>query len=110
MSDPSRKIELSENHHRAIAALMRGTERACDEVAEWLDHSSSVLIEVRADLEPGQQTRLRELATKLKVEIEQFASKVSLDKRRISRRRAVAAIVSAALIDLYKVQESELEG
>ena len=110
MSNALRKIELGENHRRVISVLMRGTEGACDEMIEWLDRSSSALVEVRADLELEQQARLRELAARVKAQVQEFTSKVSLDKRRISRRRSVAAIVSAALIDLQEVQASGLKG
>jgi hypothetical protein len=103
-------MELGENHRRAFSVLMRGTERACDEVAEWLERPTSGLTEIRADLTPDQKTRLRELAAKVKAEVQEFAAKVILDKKRMSRRRAVAAIVSAILIDLQEVQSSGLKG
>lgn len=106
----SQKIELSENHRRAVSIVMRGVESACAEILEWLVRPSSVLIDVRADLIPNEQARLRELAERLRTEVREFAEKVSLDKRRMSSRRSVAAIVSAALVDLQEVQASELKG
>lgn len=36
MSEGSAKIEFGENHRRVVSVLMRGTERACDEVVACL--------------------------------------------------------------------------
>ncbi len=89
---------------------MRGTERACDEVVEWLDRRSTALAEVRDDLTPEQHARLPRLAGELKNQLVEFSRKVALDKRESSVRRSIAAIVSAALVDLEEVQNSSLSG
>ncbi|HUJ31207.1 MAG TPA: hypothetical protein VLY23_08005 [Candidatus Acidoferrum sp.] len=110
MSNPLRRIELGENHRRAVSVLMRGTEQACKEVEEWLERTSGALTEVREDVPPEQEARLRELTARLRAEVQEFSGKVTLDKRRMSRRRSIAAIVCAALIDLEEVQDSGLKG
>lgn len=110
MPEDSEKIEFGENHRRAISVLMRGTERACDDATEWLDRHSSLLTEVRQDVEPEQQALLRESIAEIRRTIEEFAGKVSLENSRMSQRRSVAAIVSGALIDLQEVQDSGLKG
>ncbi len=104
------KIEFGENHRRVISVLMRGTERACDEVVEWLDHRSTMLAEVHDDLTPDAKAELRVLAGRLKTEVLAFSRRVALDKKQSSIRRSVAAIVSTALIDLQEVQNSGLRG
>jgi hypothetical protein len=110
MPNPWPKIELGENRRRAVSVLMRGTARACDEVEEWVARPSSVLTEVRADLTPHQETRLRELAAELKAEVGEFSTQVVLDKKTESRRRSIAAIVSTALTDLQEAEASGLQG
>lgn len=110
MTDDMPKIEFGENHRRVISVLMRGTERACDEVVEWLDHRSTMLAEVHDDLTPDAKAELRVLAGRLKTEVLAFSRRVALDKKQSSIRRSVAAIVSTALIDLQEVQNSGLRG
>lgn len=108
--DDSAKIEFGENHRRVISVLMRGTERACDELVEWLDHRSTMLAEVRDDLAPETKAELRALAGELKDEVLAFSRHAVLDKKQSSIRRSIAAIVSAALIDLQEAQNSGLRG
>lgn len=110
MADDSAKIEFGENHRRVVSVLMRGTERACDELVEWLDHRSTMLAEVRDDLEPETKARLRGLAGELKDEVLAFSRHAVLDKKQSSVRRSIAAIVSTALIDLQEAQNSGLRG
>lgn len=110
MTDDSHKIELSENHRRAISVLMRGTERACDGILEWLKRPSKLLTEIRDDLTGAQQAQLRELVAQLREEVHGFVAKAALDRSAASRRRSVAAILSATLIDLEEVRDSELKG
>lgn len=110
MPDNTRKIEFSENHRRAISVLMRGTERACDGILEWLERRSKLMTEIRDDLTDAQQAQLRELVAKLRGEVDGFVRNAVLDRASASRRRSVAAIVSAALIDLQEVRDSELKG
>lgn len=110
MADDSAKIEFGENHRRVISVLMRGTERVCDELVESLDHRSTTLAEVRDDLAPETKTQLRHLAGELKDEVLAFSRHAVLDKKQSSIRRSIAAIVSAALIDLQEAQNSGLRG
>jgi hypothetical protein len=104
------KIEFGENHRRVISVLMRGTERACDAVVEWLDRRPTILADVRDDLTPEAQKRLRTLAGQLKGEVLAFSREAALDKKESSIRRSIAAIVSATLIDLQEIQNSGLRG
>jgi hypothetical protein len=104
------KIRFGENHRRAISALMRGTERACEEVLQWLDHRPTALVDVRNDLSPDQDNRLRGLVAALRAEVLGFSEKAHLDSKKSSVRRSVAAIVSTALVDLQEVEDSGLKG
>lgn len=110
MPDDSAKIEFGENHRRVVSVLMRGTERACDEVVARLNPHSTVLAEVRDDLTPEAKAKLRNLARQLKEHVLAFSGEAALDKNQSSTRRSVAAIISAALIDLQEVQNSGLRG
>lgn len=110
MAGESSRIDFGENHRRVISVLMRGTERACDEVVEWLDRRSTILADVRGNFSPEAQQRLRDLAGQLKAEVLAFSREAALDKKESSIRRSIAAIVSAALIDLQEVQNSGLRG
>jgi Ni,Fe-hydrogenase III large subunit len=110
MPDSSRKIEVGENHRRAISVLMRAIESATGDVVEWLTRSSTTLTEVRADLTPDQQARLRDLVVQVNAEVQRLEARIVLDKKRLSRRRSVAALASSALIDIQEVQASGLRG
>lgn len=110
MADDAAKIEFDENHRRVISVLMRGTERACDSLVEWLDHRSTLLAEVRDDLAPDTKAELRALAGELKDQVLAFSRQTTLEKKQSSVRRSIAAIVSAALIDLQEAQNSGLRG
>ena len=66
MSEGSAKIEFGENHRRVVSVLMRGTERACDEVVACLGPRSAVLAEVRDDLTSEAKVQLRDLAANSK--------------------------------------------
>ena len=46
----------------------------------------------------------------MRQEIEKLESKVQLDRSHSSRRRSIAALLSAALIDLQETQDSQLKG
>jgi hypothetical protein len=52
------------------------------EILEWLDRRSNVLAEVRDDLRSDQQTRLRDLAAKLKTEVNESSLRVALEQVR----------------------------
>ena len=110
MSESAGKIHLGENHRLAASVVFRGTERACDSTIEWLEKPSSLMNELRDDVTLAEQMQLRKLAAALKEEVHRLASKVELDRSHTSRRRAIAAILSAALIDLQETQDSQLKG
>jgi hypothetical protein len=110
MPNRAGKTELGENHRRAVSVLIRGTERACDGVLEWIERPSSMMTEVRDDLSAKEKVQLRELASGLKSEIRSFLEVFPLDKSAASRRRSIAAIISAACIDLEEVVDSGLKG
>jgi hypothetical protein len=104
------KIQLSDNHRLAASVLFRGTERACDSALEWLDKPSTQMNELRDDVTAEEKAELRKLAAALRQEIEKLESKVQLDRSHSSRRRSIAALLSAALIDLQETQDSQLKG
>jgi len=110
MPNRPEKMDLGENHRRAVSVLMRGLERACDDAVALLEYPSNLLMEVKYDVTPSQDRDLRALFARLKKEIQNFAAKMELEKVTMSRCRSIAAIASAALIDLQEVEDSGLKG
>ena len=104
------KIQLSDNHRLAASVLFRGTERACESAIEWLEKPATKMNELRDDVSTEEQAELRKLAEQLRLEIELLGSKMQLDRSHSSRRRSIAAVLSAALIDLQETQDSQFKG
>ncbi len=104
------KLQLSENHRRVISALLRGVERRCEEMADWLDRTSGLLQRVEDDLRPGEAARLHKLLGQVRAEIARFNDEVPLTPGRESRRRALAALVTTGVTDLAESQSQHLKG
>jgi hypothetical protein len=94
------KLQLNENHRRVISILLRRVEKTCDGVLDWLDRKPGLLNRLRDDLTSEQQAQFQELINRLYKEIRRFDSEVALDPAVKSRRRAIAALLSTAQIDL----------
>lgn len=110
MPEGMKKISLGDNHRLAASVLFRGTERACDATIEWLEKPSSLLHELRDDVSAADEAHLRKLAASLKDEIKRMAASIELEPAHASRRRGIAAILSAALIDIQETQDSQWKG
>jgi len=110
MPEHAGKILLGENHRLAVSVVIRGTERACECVLEMLERRGTLMNELREDIAPEEQAGLRELAGELKEEIRKLGEKIELEKNQTSRRRTIAALLSAALIDLQETEDSGLRG
>jgi len=110
MTATKEKLQLSENHRRVISALLRGVERRCEEMAEWLDRRSGLLQRVEDDLRPDEAARLHKLLGQVRTEIARFNDEVALTPGQQSRRRALAALVTTAVTDLEESQSQHLKG
>jgi len=110
MSDETKKLHLGENHRRVVSVLIRRVEAACDGILQDLDRRSSLLLSMEDDVRAEQDRKLRELVGKLHAEVARVASEVTLDPAVRSRRRSIAARISATMIDLEDVSGSALRG
>jgi len=110
MSSDTRKLQLGENHRRVVSVLIRRVEAVCDGILHDLDQRSGLRQNVEDDVSPEQGNKLRALAEKLRVEVEKVESEIRLDPAVRSRKRSIAARVSAAIIDLEEVSGSALRG
>lgn len=110
MSEARVKLRLGENHRRVVSVLLRNVEKAADGITAWLERKPGLLHRYREDLTPLQKARLREMAGQLHAEIRRFYEEVELDCSTQSRRRAIAALVSSATIDLEEVDSRSLRG
>jgi hypothetical protein len=110
VSESFKKLQLGENHRRVVSVLIRRVEAACEGILQDLDRRSGLLHSVQDDVSPEQAKKLRELAGKLRAEVERVESEVRLDPAVRSRKRSIAARVSSAIIDLEEVSGSALRG
>jgi hypothetical protein len=108
--ESSMKLQLSENHRRVVSVLIRRVEAVCEGILQDLDQRSGLLHSMEDDVTPEQAKKLRELAEKLRREVERVESEISLDPAVRSRRRSIAARVSSAIIDLEEAGGSALRG
>ncbi len=104
------KLQLSENHRRVVSVLLRNVEKAADGIVGWLERKPGLLHRYRDDFTPTEQARLREMAAQLRAEIARFCGEVELDSATQSKRRAIAALISSAAIDLEEVNSRSLRG
>lgn len=106
----SAKLELGENHRRVVSVLLRGVERACDEIEAALDDSDCVLYRVSGDISLEQQQSLRKMAERVRSEIARIASQIELDVSVHSRRRRIAALLSTSIVNLEESTPDKLRG
>jgi hypothetical protein len=110
MADETKKLQLGENHRRVVSVLIRRVEAACDGILQDLDRRPGLLLHMENDIRAEQDGKLRELVGKLRAEVGRVASEVTLDAAVRSRRRSIAARISATMIDLEDVSGSALRG
>ena len=96
----SEKLQLGENHRRAVSVLLRGLERMCDEIESALVETPGVLRRVKDDLSAAQGMALRKMSGRVRGEIRRLNSEIELDPAVRSRQRTIRAILSVNIINL----------
>ena len=96
----SEKLQLGENHRRAVSVLLRGLERMCDEIESALVETPGVLRRATDDLSAAQGMALRKMSGRVRGEIRRLNSEIELDPAVRSRQRTIRAILSANIFNL----------
>ncbi|HWQ03610.1 MAG TPA: hypothetical protein VNL38_03940 [Candidatus Nitrosotenuis sp.] len=110
MTSDSKTIELSENHRRPIAAMLRQIDSACAAIENWLIRSSGPLLRLDDNLTPEQVERLHTLMEKVRASVRSAAREFGLPSQRQSRRAAVVALLSVNCADLEDTMSYNLKG
>lgn len=106
----SQKLKLGENHRRVVSVLLRGIERACDEIDASFRDSPGTLCRIREDLSPRQRSALLDLTQRVRGEIGRLAAEIELDTSVGSQRRTVLALLSASIVNLEESEPKKLRG
>lgn len=106
----SAKLKLGENHRRVVSVLLRGVERACDEIEAALADSGGLLHRVSADLTVNQQSSLRQMAERVRSELARITSQIELDVSVHSQRRRILALLSSSIVNLEESTPAKLGG
>ena len=106
----SAKLKLGENHRRVVSVLLRGVERACDEIEAALADSGGLLHRVSADLTVDQQSSLRQMAERVRSELARITSQIELDVSVHSQRRRILALLSSSIVNLEESTPARLGG
>jgi hypothetical protein len=104
------KLKLGENHCRVVSVLLRGLERACDEIDAALDDSDGLFRRVSDDLSATQRQTLQKMTEKVRAELRRIASEVELDVSVHSRRRRIRALLSTSIVNLEESTPDKLRG
>lgn len=104
------KLKLGENHRRVVSVLLRGVERACNEIEAALGDSDGLLYRVRADLSLEQQQSLRKMIERVRTELARITSQIELDVSVHSRRRRILALLSSSIVNLEESTPDKLRG
>ena len=104
------KLKLGENHRRVVSVLLRGVERACDEIEAALGDSDGLLYRVSADLSTEQQQSLSKMAESVRAELARIVSQIELDVSVHSRRRRILALLSSSIVNLEESTPEKLRG
>ena len=104
------KLQLGENHRRAISAVLREIEQMCGAVEGWVSRRGGIFLQPEDDLLPEQAKSLRRLVGELRAELRHIDEEMALDHSRQSRRRALIALLSTAIADLEDTESSRLKG
>ncbi|MDQ6831105.1 MAG: hypothetical protein M3081_19760 [Gemmatimonadota bacterium] len=111
--EPDAKAILSKHQRRHVEVVMSTLEEAVTEI-EWLASSGAVragsLKVMHDDLPPGFLDRAGPLLVRLRERIAHAAEMLGLPPRRQSRKGAVRAIVTGAVIRLEDINPSQLRG
>lgn len=104
------KLELGENHRRVVSVLMRGVEQMCSEVDASLEESSGILQRMLDDVSRTQKKELRSMTVSIRAEVARVASEIELDTGVLSRRRKIAALISASIVNVEESDPQKLRG
>ncbi|HLW83533.1 MAG TPA: hypothetical protein VKS20_15955 [Candidatus Acidoferrales bacterium] len=104
------KLKLGENHRRVVSVLLRGLERACDEIDAALHDSDSPFRRVNDDLTAAQRQTLQKMTEKVRAELRRISSEVELDVSVHSRRRRIRALLSTSIVNLEESTPDKLRG
>lgn len=106
----SAKLKLGENHRRVVSVLLRGLERACDEIDAALHDSDGLFRRVSDDLSSTQRQTLPKITEKIRAELRRISSEVELDVSVHSRRRRIRALLSTSIVNLEESTPDKLRG
>lgn len=106
----SEKLELGENHRRAVSVLLRGLEWMCDEIEACFEEKPGLLRQVRDDLTASQRETLRQMTARVRGEIHRLTSEIELDAAVRSPRRTIRALLAAGIVNLEESESSRLRG
>ena len=106
----SEKLQLGENHRRAVSVLLRGLERMCDEIESALVEAPGVLRRVKDDLSAAQGMALRKMSGRVRGEIRRLNLEIELEPGVRSRQRTIRAILSVNIINLEESGSERLRG
>ena len=104
------KLKLGENHRRVVSVLLRGVERACDEIEAALGDSDGLLYRVSGDLSVEQQQALRKMTDRVRAELARISSQIDLDVSVHSSRRRILALLSSSIVNLEESTPEKLRG
>ena len=104
------KLKLGENHRRVVSVLLRGVERACNEIEAAVGDSDGLLYRVSADLSTEQQQYLSKMAERVRAELARITSQIELDVSVHSRRRRILALLSSSIVNLEESAPEKLRG
>ena len=104
------RLELGENHRRAVSAVLREVEQMCDAAEHWVDRRGGIFLQPQDDLLPEQVCDLRRLVTELRGELRRLDSEMTIDHSKQSRCRALIALLSTSIANLEDTDSSRLKG
>lgn len=104
------KLKLGENHRRVISVLLRGIERACEEIDASLRDGDGIFYRVAGDLAGEQQHALRKMTERVRSELRRIVAGIELDVSAHSRRRKISALLSSSIVNLEESTPDKLRG
>jgi hypothetical protein len=103
---------MESSHHRVLSIRLRGLERHCNEILEWMNGPvvSSTLEERTNDLRPDEKEKVGEVVLRIKEEIRRLAAEMELERSTLDIRRAISSLASAMWVDLEETKSDSLKG
>lgn len=82
----------------------------CSEVDASLEESSGILQRMLDDVSRTQKKELRSMTVSIRAEVARVASEIELDTGVLSRRRKIAALISASIVNVEESDPQKLRG